>query len=433
MASLRVLSRLGIRPTLEVPEAPNLAGGPAGSTVAVGHRSAQLRTIATQAALMWLVSRLLFAAITYFGLLLIPNAPTIQNTGPLSVMDMLSAWSRHDSAWYIRIAQTGYSSPQRTAFFPLFPALIRLVTVFIGPHWVLAGLLVSNLAALALFIGLGFLAYDEQGADGAWRTIQVTMAYPLAFFTAAVYTESLFLALAVFALFFARRGRWTYAALFAFAAACSRPTGAILVLPLLWEYGRQHGWWRRVFWQEGLWRKALTLRTVREVVVLLGAVPLAVGLFAMLIWARFGHPLLILHSHRIYWGRDSTPIWQTLWGMLQYIFTNAALSYDQALGLIDILSVFAACVLIVVMARRAPVAYTLYMIGLVYLTIATPMPAKPPGIESAGRFLLAAIPAFLLLAHWIKDQPWLQYLVINGGFALQAVLLVFYLLNGWLP
>ncbi len=408
------------------------ASGQTSERTAPARPSAPWRAIATQAALMWLASRAIFAVVTYCALLLVPNAQLADGNPSLSVADLVLAWRRHDTYWYLGIAQQGYVDPQQTAFFPLYPLLIRLTTGLIGPHWTVAALLVSNVAALGAFIGLGFLAFNEQGTDGAWRTIQVTMAYPLAFFLAAPMTESLFIALATFGLFFARRGRWMYAALFVFLAGLARPTAAILVLPLLWEYGRQHGWWRRAFWRAGAWRAALRPRTLSEVAALLGAVPLAFGFFVAVIWVRFGHPLLILNSHRIYWNRTKAPIWQTLYSEAHYLLTTPPLSFQEALGLVDGLPVIIIGLLLVFMVRRLPFAFTLYMLGLLYLTVSTPTSNSPIGIESAGRFMVAAIPAFMLLAEWMKTRPWLQYLLVGGGFSVQAVLAVFFLFNGWI-
>jgi hypothetical protein len=56
----------------------------------------------------------------------------------------------------------------------------------------------------------------------------------------------------------------------------------------------------------------------------------------------------------------------------------------------------------------------------------------PDYLMSAGRFLLVAAPAFLLLGRWSARRPWLDLLLVSGGFLLQAVLLTFFLSGGWL-
>ena len=69
------------------------------------------------------------------------------------------------------------------------------------------------------------------------RTLRLVAAYPMAFFLAAAYTEGIFLAFAIFCLYFLRRGFWYGAAICAFCATLTRFTGIVLLLPMIWEYG----------------------------------------------------------------------------------------------------------------------------------------------------------------------------------------------------
>jgi hypothetical protein len=51
---------------------------------------------------------------------------------------------------------------------------------------------------------------------------------------------------------------------------------------------------------------------------------------------------------------------------------------------------------------------------------------------SAGRFLVVASPMFLLFGRWTERRPWLDLLIVSGGFLIQAVLASFFLAYGWL-
>src|SRR5215831_1874416 len=92
------------------------------------------RTIILQAASMWLATRILLALVTYFALTL-----SSISTRQLSLHDLLESWNKFDTAWYLNISQYGYWSPtlatfardhgqMPTAFFPLYPLLIAVVT-----------------------------------------------------------------------------------------------------------------------------------------------------------------------------------------------------------------------------------------------------------------------------------------------------------------
>lgn len=411
------------------------------------------RAIILEASAMWIVTRIVLIFFTYYAATVLVHLPYAGVSAPpqgtpyaFSPHLLLHLWDRWDAIWYVKIAQQGYFTDEATAFFPLFPLLIHLVALVLGPtHTLLAAMIVSNLGSLAVFIGVGLLATQELGRASAPRAIRIAAAYPLAFFMAAAYTESLFVALAVFALLFARRGAWRWAALCAFLAALTRPTGAILIAPLVWEFARQRYGslfltsardWRA--WP-GLIRRVLVdlLRTpaaLATLALLVGAVPFAVVLYAAYLGLRFGHPLIFLHVQSIYWHRTGQSLWKTLLDAIIYFVQTPGWSYWQARQLIDLAPVLAFGVLTLLTIRRTPFSFTLYMLGLLYLAMATPIDTVPHTVTlvSSGRFLVAAVPVFLLLTRWERNRPWLDMLLVGGGFLLQGFLATYFLANHWL-
>lgn len=376
---------------------------------------------------MWLVTRVIFAIFTYFAVL------TVGKHGGLPANTLLDSWDQWDTVWYVRIAQSGYATPATTAFFPLYPMLTGAVAILLGgAHQLFAALLVSNLAALGVFFGVGLLAASVDGTEESVRhTIRVAAAFPFAFFLTAAYSESMFIALAVFALVFARQGRWYGAALCAFLAGLTRSAAVVLILPLLWEYGSQHQWWRRETWAEpGAWRRALSIPTIRELAALLGAVPLAIGLYLGFLWRRFGDPLIFLKVEDAVWHRQSWPLWRTVPTAIAYPFTQPPFSFEQASAFIDLGVVLGCVLLIVAMVRRLPFSLTLYTIGVVYFAVATPA-AWYNYIVSARRYVLPAAPIYLLLGRWSARRPWLDFLLISGGFLLQGIFAYAFLHGDW--
>ena len=63
--------------------------------------------------------------------------------------------------------------------------------------------------------------------------------------------------------------------------------------------------------------------------------------------------------------------------------------------------------------------------------VSQPISGLPDIAPSAARYLLAAVPVFLLLGRWSVRRSWLEQLLIAGGFMLQGVLVTFFLSNGW--
>jgi hypothetical protein len=157
---------------------------------------------------------------------------------------LLNAWAHWDGLWYLQIATAGYRPDNgTTAFLPLYPWLVGGLGWLLGGRVLWAGILLSSLC----FLGALFLLYDLVRRDYPLirpgdtalalpgRTVFYLAIFPLAFFFWAVYSESLFLLLAVGVFWAARRGHWWLAAACLGAALWTRPFGVVLVLPLLWE------------------------------------------------------------------------------------------------------------------------------------------------------------------------------------------------------
>jgi hypothetical protein len=80
------------------------------------------------------------------------------------------AWNRWDSLHYSYLATHGYTDWWRTVFFPLFPLLERgLALVTHDPF--IAGLIIANVAGLAMLVVLYRLVEEDFDAHRAYRTV----------------------------------------------------------------------------------------------------------------------------------------------------------------------------------------------------------------------------------------------------------------------
>lgn len=156
-----------------------------------------------------------------------------------------------DGLWYTLIAQTGYvggTQSAKAAFWPLYPWMMRSVSAVTGLSLETSGYIISNLAFAAALVILWRLIRLDSDDEIARRALWAIALFPTAFFFQAVYTESLFLALAAGALCAARLGRWWVAGVVGALAALTRSYGVLLGLPflfLLWdEFGSDvKRWW----------------------------------------------------------------------------------------------------------------------------------------------------------------------------------------------
>ena len=153
--------------------------------------------------------------------------------------DVLGSW---DGWWYQNVAQVGYDpkllpdtggfftiQQNSSAFFPLYPGLVRLVSSTTGLGLYGAGMLVSVVSSFVAAAGI----YAVAAHLGGRRTGVVAAAlwglFPGSGVAWAVYTESLFVALAAWACYFTVTRQWTNAALVTFVAGLSRPASMTLI------------------------------------------------------------------------------------------------------------------------------------------------------------------------------------------------------------
>ncbi|MFD8590603.1 hypothetical protein ACFV1B_13830 [Streptomyces sp. NPDC059637] len=155
--------------------------------------------------------------------------------------DVLATW---DGWWYQQIALYGYDPelvpiPGATglitlegnsaAFFPLYPALIRLTMTVTGLGSYGAGLLVSVLASFAAALGIHAVAEWFGGRRAGLAAAGLWAVWPGSGVEWAVYSDSLYVALAAWACYAVMNRHWLTAGVLALAAGLNRPTAGALI------------------------------------------------------------------------------------------------------------------------------------------------------------------------------------------------------------
>ena len=167
---------------------------------------------------------------------------------------------RHwDGDWYINIAQSGYIHtlqvrPNGTphlmniAFFPLYPYMMRAVHLVTGLPVSFAGVFVSFVAGLAAAVGIYYLLKPYIGRRAGIIASALWGVVPSAFIESMVYTEALFTALCVWAMYALLREKWLTVATLTILAGLTRST-VIMLLPVvcgaaLLAIVKRRGGWR---------------------------------------------------------------------------------------------------------------------------------------------------------------------------------------------
>ncbi|MFM9367942.1 glycosyltransferase family 39 protein [Streptomyces sp. Da 82-17] len=145
---------------------------------------------------------------------------------------------RWDSLWYTRVADFGYGWETRLpdgsvhsnlAFFPLLPWLERLGAAVSPLSYADAGLVVAWLASLAAALAIFLIAERLYGSRAGVCAVVLWAVLPVGIVQSMAYSESLFTALAAWALWAVLRERWVWAGALAALAGLTRPVGMAVV------------------------------------------------------------------------------------------------------------------------------------------------------------------------------------------------------------
>jgi hypothetical protein len=339
-------------------------------------------------------------------------------------------WARWDSVFFLRIAEHGYDSAGNAAaaFYPLYPLLVGVVGRAFFGHYLLAGIVVSLAAALGASLLLYRLADERLGADGARRAVLYLAVFPMALFLQAVYSEALFLLLALAAFTLAERGRFAGAGMAAGLALLTRIAGVAL-LPAL----------ALIAWRTR--RRAHAFAS-------LALAPALFLLYPLYLWRRVGDPWAFARAQDIWrrhisWAGPFGGLWDGLragWAGIQqlasgshtHLYWTAVRDSDPfhvaAVNLESLVFLGLFVVLTVIVWQRFGAPYGLFAALSLALPLSAPSERWP--LLSLPRFGLVVFPFFLALAA-LGGRPRLHTATVAVSALLLGVAVVQWSLWQW--
>ncbi|HEY5882350.1 MAG TPA: hypothetical protein VIU11_25795 [Nakamurella sp.] len=360
-----------------------------------------------------------------------PDLPTEQ-TPP-----WIDAWLIGDGGWYQSIAAGSYSyhpgQQSSIAFFPTYPMTVRGVGLILGGDFELAGWLVSLTAGAAAVVAFTYWVWPRLPRSAAITAVALLLLYPYSFFLyGALYSDSLFLLLAIGAMLLVERRRYWAAGLLGALATAGRPVGvavgAALVVRVLEQLAEARSiaapiarpiaasttapggpaggrWWpSRPGWRE-LARAVPRVRW-REAGVLLSGLGLA-G-WSVYLWTTFGDPLAFNTVQAAPgWNQGGGP---RTWFKFDYVGTILYRSPD----LIARLTAQAIMGLLALALLRR--VWRLFGWGyLAYTVVVLAIPLiGTKDFMGTGRYVMAAFPVIAAGAHVLActRHRWLRPLVL---------------------
>jgi hypothetical protein len=156
------------------------------------------------------------------------------------IPSLQTAYQTWDAQHYLYLAAHGYSPNHLSnVFFPLWPLLIRWCTPPAGGISWLAGLGLSQLFALVATAYFYLLVKNLWDEPIAFRACIWSLAFPTAFYSGLIYTESLFWLLTMVFFYYSLKNRWGASTLGAFLLPLARPTGILEAASALAGWGNR--------------------------------------------------------------------------------------------------------------------------------------------------------------------------------------------------
>jgi hypothetical protein len=304
-------------------------------------------------------------------------------TGPLAD-GLVDVWVKWDARHFLEVAEYGYTDPatdpHATAFFPLFPLLVGGLSAT-GIPAVVAAMLVTTVSSVVACAYLYRLAEEDVGRHSGRRAVLYLLLFPTAVFLIAPYSEATFLAGAIPAFYYARKGRWGAAALPTAAATASRAAGVFVVFGLLFEVLRQ---------RPRPLRDALGALTV-------GVAPLVA--YGAYLWQVKGNPLYFFVDQREGWSRDFVSPLESLRNSFDLATSSDAPTNWVLTWRLELVAAVIGVALVVWAAVAREWGYAAYM-GAAMAALMT-----STWYFSIPRMLLTFFPAVLLLARYTMRGP----------------------------
>lgn len=297
---------------------------------------------------------------------------------------------QYDSGWYGEIAARGYwetpkGAQSPTAFFPLYPTLMSAVSLT-GLNRFVSGILLTlcfGFGALLLFTRWAEEVTSPEVAKAAGLFFAL---YPFAIYLyGIVYSDALFLLLAVSAFFALEKRQVALATLLGALCTATRPVAPAIVLGLL----------VRNFELQRLRREPLGVRTVLPALAGLG-----MAVYMAFLWHKFGDPLLFAHT-------QSAPGWDNTPGPHSWFKVEFFKALRHPIGPMHVVRLLThAAITVVALLLVIPTkkllgwGYALY--SLAAISIAA---VSSHDFHGLGRYVMAGFPVFLTAAALLRERP----------------------------
>lgn len=309
---------------------------------------------------------------------------------------ILLPWMNFDGKHYLTIATKNYPLYDKlSAFFPLYPLLIRIFSLNLILNPIIVGLSISFMASILAIIFLYKLINEKTDKNLAQKTLFLLLIFPSSFYLFAFYTEGLFLLLAVLTFYFLKRKKLLWASITIALATATKAMGLALIPSLLYEAWQIYKKEKIVSWS-----------------ILFS--PLGFVSYLIFTYFRFNDPFLMIKTQSFQgWDRPIGllgPFFAFRDGFLR-ILAGPLASYDNPFVypviILEFLVGIYTFLILILSFKKIPTVFWLYSLFSSLLIFAG-------GQLSANiRYLLVIFPNFLFLGQSLPKRLFILWSLIS--------------------
>jgi len=274
---------------------------------------------------------------------------------------LLYPWIKWDSVWYLDIIKNGYVGKSLTAFFPLYPLVVKTISQLVfnmSPE--IVGLFLSSLFLFLSLIFLYKLTLLDFDRNISLNSIIFLLLFPCSLFFNLIYAESLLLLLTVLSVYLARTNKWHLAGLCGLLASLTKPEGVILFIPLLIE----------------LFILIKKDKKYLKNLIYLILVPVGLLIYMLYLKYNFNNPFLFIEAQKEWWRVSGN------------IFTNLVASFSLIKGIFFICSLLSSYLVFKYIRK----SYGIYTLSILLTSLTGTF-------TSLNRHTSIIFPIFILIAY----------------------------------
>lgn len=345
-------------------------------------------------------------------------------SGDFDISKFLGSWRRWDAQHYINLADLGYQDYIENGehlflvFFPLYPWVVRIFHLLIR-NWEVACLTVSVFSFCIGSVYFYGAIKEEFGRMTARGSLVLLCCYPFSFFFGGMMTESLFFCLLSAGFFYIRRHKWFVAGVIGIFCSLCRVQGILLLGVGMVEFFITYRPIRLI--REKKFRQFLTAFLTKGSWLFLTVIGNLI--YFGINKSVEGDFFRFRYYQKEHWYHTTTYISNCISEILGYVRSEGHQNLIE-IWLPELVIFILAVVCILYSLRRHPLRYSAFLIVYTVLNYSVTF------LISGGRYMLCALPVFVILAQMLEKRKWIGFLAAAMSVCLMIVYFQLYMSGG---